>query len=314
MVHHANRVRPQPQRDQGRRPPGLERLDGLAHDRAVVRDLEAPDRVSVKPHASPVLHAINFLLGRLDPAYLPRLREFGGLQSYPSRTKDPDPVDYSTGSRSASGPPRRSGARWPTATSPGTSTCRVGGRQIALLGDAELDEGAVWEAIVDPMVRAPGRGAVGRRPQPPVARPRGARHRRRAAAAMFRRPAGTSRRSSTAGGCARCSGAPAARRCAPASTPWATRSTSACCAPTPASCASGCPAATRRSRALIADLDDARSCWPRCATSAATTSARCSRPTARPTRSPTGRRSCSPTRSRAGGCRSRATRATTPRC
>ncbi len=61
--------------------------------------LEAPDRVSVKPHASPVLHAINHLLGRLDRAYLTTLREYGGLQSYPSRTKDPDPVDYSTGSR-----------------------------------------------------------------------------------------------------------------------------------------------------------------------------------------------------------------------
>ena len=60
--------------------------------------LEAPDRVSVKPHASPVLHAINYLLGRLDRRYLTTLREFGGLQSYPSRTKDPDPVDYSTGS------------------------------------------------------------------------------------------------------------------------------------------------------------------------------------------------------------------------
>src|SRR3954452_9871404 len=60
--------------------------------------LRAPDRVSVKPHASPVLHAINHLLGRLDRSYLERLREYGGLQSYPSRTKDPDPVDYSTGS------------------------------------------------------------------------------------------------------------------------------------------------------------------------------------------------------------------------
>ena len=61
--------------------------------------LEAPDRVSVKPHASPVLHAINYLLGRLDRA-LPdrRCAQFGGLQSYPSRTKDPDPVDFSTGS------------------------------------------------------------------------------------------------------------------------------------------------------------------------------------------------------------------------
>ena len=61
-------------------------------------DLDADDRVSVKPHASPVLHAIEYLLGRLDRSYLTRLRDFGGLQTYPSRTKDPFPVDYSTGS------------------------------------------------------------------------------------------------------------------------------------------------------------------------------------------------------------------------
>ncbi|MGH2929573.1 MAG: pyruvate dehydrogenase, partial [Solirubrobacteraceae bacterium] len=60
--------------------------------------LERDDRVSVKPHASPVLHAINYLLGNLDRRYLTQLRAFGGLQSYPSRTKDPDTVDYSTGS------------------------------------------------------------------------------------------------------------------------------------------------------------------------------------------------------------------------
>src|SRR4029079_16386114 len=62
------------------------------------RHLRAADRVSVKPHASPVLHAINYLLGRLEPRSLPELRTFHGLQSYPSRTKDPDPVDFSTGS------------------------------------------------------------------------------------------------------------------------------------------------------------------------------------------------------------------------
>ena len=60
--------------------------------------LDAPDRVSVKPHASPAFHAVQHLLGSLDRSYLSRLRQFGGLQSYPSRTKDPDPVDFSTGS------------------------------------------------------------------------------------------------------------------------------------------------------------------------------------------------------------------------
>src|ERR687886_513276 len=53
---------------------------------------------AIVPHASPVLHAINYLLGELDQRYLTTLREFGGLQAYPSRSKDPDPVDYSTGS------------------------------------------------------------------------------------------------------------------------------------------------------------------------------------------------------------------------
>src|SRR5215470_13637976 len=62
------------------------------------RHLRPQDRVSVKPHASPVLHAINYLLGDLDAKYLTTLRAFGGLQSYPSRSKDPDPADYSTGS------------------------------------------------------------------------------------------------------------------------------------------------------------------------------------------------------------------------
>ena len=56
------------------------------------------DRISIKPHASPAYHAIQYLLGNLDESYLTKLRDFHGLQSYPSRTKDPDPVDFSTGS------------------------------------------------------------------------------------------------------------------------------------------------------------------------------------------------------------------------
>jgi pyruvate dehydrogenase E1 component len=60
--------------------------------------LTAADRVSVKPHASPVLHAVNHLLGRLDASYLPAPARARRLQPYPSRTKDPDPVDFSTGS------------------------------------------------------------------------------------------------------------------------------------------------------------------------------------------------------------------------
>jgi pyruvate dehydrogenase E1 component len=115
------------------------------------RHLRPQDRVSVKPHASPVLHAINYLLGELDEKYLPSLRAFGGLQSYPSRSKDPDPVDYSTGSVGigATAPVWGALARRYTEAAVGG----VGaGRQYSLLGDAELDEGAVWEAIGDPAV------------------------------------------------------------------------------------------------------------------------------------------------------------------
>ncbi|POH71750.1 transketolase-like TK C-terminal-containing protein [Arthrobacter glacialis] len=110
--------------------------------------LRSEDRVSVKPHASPVLHAINYLLGSLEEKYLTTLREFGGLQSYPSRSKDPDPVDYSTGSVGigATAPIWGAISRRYTETVSGKSSR---GRQYSLVGDAELDEGAVWEAVLD---------------------------------------------------------------------------------------------------------------------------------------------------------------------
>src|SRR5687768_5290489 len=59
--------------------------------------LRAGDRISIKPHASPAFHAIQYLLGNLDRSFLPMLRAFHGLQAYPSQTKDPDGVDFSTG-------------------------------------------------------------------------------------------------------------------------------------------------------------------------------------------------------------------------
>ncbi|MDO5629476.1 MAG: transketolase C-terminal domain-containing protein [Mobilicoccus sp.] len=119
-------------------------------------ELTATDRVSVKPHAAPVLHAINYLLGDLDESYLPRLRELGGLQSYPSRTKDPDTVDFSTGSVGigATAPVWAAMShRYLRDQFPDTPRA---GRFISLLGDAELDEGAVWEAVTDPGVRQLG--------------------------------------------------------------------------------------------------------------------------------------------------------------
>jgi pyruvate dehydrogenase E1 component len=151
IVHHANCVRPNPS--------GLKVGGHQASSASMVtlmtslwfRHLRREDRVSVKPHASPVLHAINYLLGELDASYLPRLREFGGLQSYPSRAKDPDPVDYSTGSVGigATAPIWASIARRYVDTAFGGAGT---GRQYSLVGDAELDEGAVWEAVLDPAV------------------------------------------------------------------------------------------------------------------------------------------------------------------
>jgi pyruvate dehydrogenase E1 component len=117
--------------------------------------LDATDRVSVKPHASPVLHAINYLLGDLDRSYLTTLRARGGLQSYPSRTKDPDRVDFSTGSvgLGAAAPLFAAVTRRYVDAHFGP---RDRSRFVALLGDAELDEGNVWEAIADPATQGLG--------------------------------------------------------------------------------------------------------------------------------------------------------------
>ena len=117
--------------------------------------LDAPDRVSVKPHASPVFHAIQYLLGNLDRSYLPTLRAFGGLQSYPSRTKDPDQVDFSTGSvgLGAAAPLFAAATRRYVNAHFGD---RPRSRFVALVGDAELDEGNIWEAVADPATEGLG--------------------------------------------------------------------------------------------------------------------------------------------------------------
>ena len=149
MIHHANRIRPNTS--------GLKVGGHQASSASMVtimtalwfEQLRSGDRVSVKPHASPVLHSLNYLLGRLDEKYLTTLRQFGGLQSYPSRSKDPDPVDYSTGSVGigATAPIWGAVARRFVDAHYGPTGA---GRQYSLVGDAELDEGAVWEAILDP--------------------------------------------------------------------------------------------------------------------------------------------------------------------
>src|SRR5580693_5916806 len=151
IVHHANKVRETPS--------GVKVGGHQASSASMVsimtalwfQHLRAEDRVSVKPHASPLLHAIEYLLGQLDAEYLTTLRQFGGLQSYPSRLKDPVAADFSTGSVGigATAPIWSAVAHRYVA---GHFEVPRGGRQVSLVGDAELDEGACWEALVDPVV------------------------------------------------------------------------------------------------------------------------------------------------------------------
>jgi pyruvate dehydrogenase E1 component len=146
MIHYANKLRPNPD--------GIKVGGHQASCASVVSLLTAlyfailrpQDHVAVKPHASPVFHAIQFLLGNLPRPLLKTLRDFGGLQAYPSRAKDPDGVTISTGSVGL-------GA---AATIFGALTQRyirdhfghsTPGRYVALVGDAELDEGNIPEAL-----------------------------------------------------------------------------------------------------------------------------------------------------------------------
>jgi pyruvate dehydrogenase E1 component len=148
MIHHANHARP-----------GSDDVKVGGHQAssasvvsimtALYFDfLRSGDRVSIKPHASPVFHAIQYLLGQLPPEYLTMFRSYGGLQAYPSRTKDPDIVDFSTGSvgLGATAPAFGALAHRYALSHFGEVTSR---RFVGLIGDAELDEGNVWEAILE---------------------------------------------------------------------------------------------------------------------------------------------------------------------
>ncbi|BBE73902.1 transketolase-like TK C-terminal-containing protein [Oharaeibacter diazotrophicus] len=113
--------------------------------------LRPEDRVAVKPHASPVFHAIQYLLGLQTRDKLERFRSFGGAQSYPSRTKDVDDVDFSTGSvglgvaMTAFASLVQDYVRAKDWARPAAGE----GRMIALVGDAELDEGNIYECLLE---------------------------------------------------------------------------------------------------------------------------------------------------------------------
>ncbi|HEX2439229.1 MAG TPA: 1-deoxy-D-xylulose-5-phosphate synthase N-terminal domain-containing protein [Methylomirabilota bacterium] len=151
MIHHANHVRPN--RD-GLKVGGHQASSASALDIMIAlyfAVLRPEDRVAVKPHASPVFHAIQYLLGRQTRERLERFRALGGAQAYPSRTKDADDVDFSTGSVGLGVALTLCAALvqdyvrlhglMPEGVRPG--------RMIALAGDAEFDEGNVFEAMLE---------------------------------------------------------------------------------------------------------------------------------------------------------------------
>ncbi|MGI9423278.1 MAG: transketolase-like TK C-terminal-containing protein [Hyphomicrobiaceae bacterium] len=112
--------------------------------------LRPEDRIAVKPHASPVFHAIQYLLGNQSVEKLQNFRGFGGAQSYPSRTKDSDDVDFSTGSVGLG--VAMSGFAsliQDYVHAKGWSDDWAKGRMISLMGDAEIDEGNIHEALLE---------------------------------------------------------------------------------------------------------------------------------------------------------------------
>ena len=109
--------------------------------------LKPQDRVAVKPHASPVFHAMQYLMGNQSLENIQNFRGYGGAQSYPSRTKDCDDVDFSTGSVGLG----VAITSFASLIQDYLETHKFGqrdpGRMIALVGDAELDEGNIYEAL-----------------------------------------------------------------------------------------------------------------------------------------------------------------------
>ena len=151
MVHHANSIRPNPE--------GVKVGGHQASSASVVSLLTAlyfdalrsDDLVAVKAHASPAFYAAQYLRGRLSAGALRELRSFGGLQAYPSRRKNPDVVDLSTGSMGLGAVQATFGALASRYIVDHFGT-RTPGRVIVMVGDAELDEGNVGEALAEEVV------------------------------------------------------------------------------------------------------------------------------------------------------------------
>src|SRR5580693_4811941 len=149
-IHHANHVRPNAD--------GLKVGGHQASSASLVTIMSAlyfsvlrpEDRVAVKPHASPIFHAIQYLFGNQTRSKLENFRGYKGAQSYPSRTKDVDDVDFSTGSVGLGvAQTLFSSLTQDYVRAHGWGLDRPEGRMVALVGDAELDEGNIFESILD---------------------------------------------------------------------------------------------------------------------------------------------------------------------
>jgi pyruvate dehydrogenase E1 component len=149
-IHHANHIRPNTD--------GLKVGGHQASSASLATIMSAlyfsvlrpEDRVAVKPHASPVFHAIQYLFGRQTRERLEDFRGFKGAQSYPSRTKDADDVDFSTGSVGLGvAQTLFSSLVQDYVRAHGWMQHRREGRMIALVGDAEMDEGNIFEALLE---------------------------------------------------------------------------------------------------------------------------------------------------------------------
>src|SRR4030095_7073696 len=103
--------------------------------------LRPQDRVAVKPHASPNFHAIQYLLGQQTREKLDGVRRYKGAQSYPSRTKDADDVDFSTGSVGLGVAQTLFSSLTQDYVRSHFPTDRPEGRLVALVGDAAIAEG-----------------------------------------------------------------------------------------------------------------------------------------------------------------------------
>jgi pyruvate dehydrogenase E1 component len=149
-IHHANHVR---KNDDGLKVGGHQA--SCASMTAIMaalyfHALGPNDRLAVKPHAGPVLHAIHYLLGSQSLEALQNFRAFGGAQSYPSRTKDHIPVDFSTGSVGLGVAITLFASLVQDYLSAhGWLDDKDRGRFVSLIGDAELDEGNIYEAIIE---------------------------------------------------------------------------------------------------------------------------------------------------------------------